>query len=66
MWKLNEDISYFKCLISDQQELYVKATPPGTESRNAFFVCSEACIEVCLRIPMKRKFKETAVIGLGN
>jgi hypothetical protein len=46
--------------------LYVKATPRGTKSGNIFFVCSKACIEVCLRIPMERKFKETAFIGLGN
>ena len=64
MWKLNEDISYFQCLISDQQMLYVKATPPGITSVNTFFVFSIACIEVCLRIPMKRNFKKTAVIGL--
>jgi len=66
MWKLNEDISCFQCLISDQEMLYVKSTPPGTTNGNTFFVCSLACIEVCLRIPMKRKFKETAVIGLEN
>lgn len=52
--------------ISDQQMLYVIATPPGTKSGNTFFVCCIACIEVCLRIHMKRKFKETAVIGLEN
>lgn len=66
MWKLNEGISYFKCLISDQQALYVEDTPPETKSGSIFFIFSKACIEVCLRIPMKRMFKETAVIGLGN
>ena len=66
MWKLKEDISYFQCLISDQQMLYVKATPPGTTNGNIFFLCSIACFEVCLRIPVKLKFKETAVIGLEN